>query len=245
MLVYGEPGEGKTPFLATVVEAPTMMPALLIDGDSGTLSIREVKGLATVHLSEMATKEKIDEWSALERMYSFLKFAKHDFKTVLLDGGTDIEKACENNILSNMTGDRAGRDQELAELSDYRRIQERMKRMYMRFRDIVTVDGRRMNFISTAHEAKGKHPITQAVTIQPMFLGKGAVIIPALFDIVARLVTEEDKDKKQVKYLVPSLEGRTRGRDRSRALGAHLQDPTMKKIAELIFSKQEALNAHS
>jgi len=238
MMVYAEVGEGKTPLLGSVVDVPEMMPALLIDGDAGTLSIREIDNLDTIHLLELAASKSCDAWTALEFVYNFLCRGEHAYKTVMLDGGTDIERFCEENILSNASGNRADRDTEMAELGDFRRIQERMKRMYTRFRDLRTIDRRRVNFIAAAHESKGKDPITLKPVVQPMFIGKGAVLMPSRFDIVARLVTKEEGGKP-VKYLVPSLEGRSRGRDRSKTLGREMKDPNMSKIAEAIFSKQE------
>ena len=71
MMIYGEPGEGKTPLLGSVIDVPSMLPALLIDCDSGTLSIREREGLNTLHLSKMAaqltqeTGKEVSPWSAL------------------------------------------------------------------------------------------------------------------------------------------------------------------------------------
>lgn len=257
MMIYGEVGEGKTPLVGSVVDVEEMMPALLIDCDEGTLSIRDITELDTVHLPELAVKltearraplrEKnpaaaakinVDEWGALEHVYNFLRGGEHQYKTVILDGGSDLEKFCENNILSNPNEKRADRDAELAEIGDYRRIQERLKRTYTKFRDVRTRDGRRMNLLATAHEAKGQDPQTMKPSFQPMYIGKGKVLISSRFDIVARLVTVEEGNRR-VKYLVPSLEGRTRGRDRSRALGDKMQDPSMRKIYDLIFAKQE------
>lgn len=237
MLVYSEPGEGKTPFLATVIDVPRMVPALLIDCDSGTLSVRESKGLNTIHLLARSTEKGILAWDILEEIYAWLVLADHPYKTVMLDGGTELQRFCELSCISLAIKKRAedGKDHdlELAELGDYRRLQERMRRTYTKFRDIVTKDGRRVNFIATAHEGKLKDDLTGAITIQPLFTGKLAPMAASVFDIVARLKTTEDGKK----FLVPHLEGRARGRDRSRSLGNTIENPTMAKIAEKIFAK--------
>ena len=244
MMIYGEPGEGKTPLLGTVVDVPEMLPALLIDCDSGTLSVRDREGLNTLHLPKMAAqltlqeKRDISPWKALEETYRWLSQDEHEYKTIMLDGGTEIQRYCELEFIAfgiqkKTSGDH---DPELAELADYRRIHERMKRMYMRFRDLQTKDGRRINFLATAHEGKAKDDLTGKMFIQPLFIGKATVLISSVFDIIGRLTTADVGSKKDVKVLVPAINGTARGRDRSGSLGSFIEDPTMSKIAEKIRS---------
>ena len=240
MLVYAEPGEGKTPFVCSVSEVPEMLPALLIDADAGTLSVRNIEELDTIHIARLAMQKDVSQWAAIDLIWNWLRTAQHNYKTILLDGGTDIERACELDAIQYGIKHKKAdnHDPELAELADYRRIQERMKRMYRRFRDLETVDGRRVNFIATAHEGARKQDNGKTF-IQPLFMGKGSVLIQSVFDIVARMVSgPSSKDSKVLaKYLVPSLEGKARGRDRSLTLGERIEEPSMKKIAESIFSK--------
>tara|TARA_B100000749_G_scaffold275170_1_gene260409 strand:+ start:156 stop:995 length:840 start_codon:yes stop_codon:yes gene_type:complete len=242
MMIYGEPGEGKTPLLGTVVDVPDMLPALLIDCDSGTLSVRDREGLNTLHLPKMAAqltlqeKRDISPWKALEEAYRWLAQDEHNYKTIMLDGGTEIQRYCELECIAygiekKNSGDH---DPELAELADYRRIHERMKRMYMRFRDLQTQDGRRINFLATAHEGKAKDDLSGKMFIQPLFIGKATVLISSVFDIIGRLTTADIGSKKDVKVLVPAINGTARGRDRSGNLGGFIEDPTMLKIAEKI-----------
>ena len=242
MMVYGEPGEGKTPLLGTVVDVPSMLPALLIDCDSGTLSIRDKSGLNTLHLSKMAAQltneqgKDVSPWKALEEAYRWLTQDEHEYKTIMLDGGSEIQRYCELECIAygiekKSSGDH---DPELAELADYRRIHERMKRMYMRFRDLQTKDGRRINFIATAHEGKAQDPLSGKMHIQPLFIGKATVLISSVFDIIGRLTTADVSSKKDVKVLVPSVSGTARGRDRSGSLGTYIEDPTMSKIVAKI-----------
>lgn len=244
MMIYGEPGEGKTPLLGTVIDVPIMMPALLIDCDSGTLSIQDKEELNTLHLAPFALelsedeKRPISPWTALEEIYRWLLLGEHNYRTVMLDGGTDIQRYCELECIAYgiaHKGPDKSHDEELAELADYRRIQERMKRMYIRFKDIRTKDGRRMNLIATAHEAKIKDDLTGGMMIQPMFLGRGSPLITSVFDIVGRLSTSRGAHGADAKRLVFAVESKARGRSRVQKLGQVMENPTMKKIAEKIF----------
>ena len=84
MMIYGEPGEGKTPLLGTVIDVEAMLPALLIDCDSGTLSIRNREGLNTLHLPKMASelslqnKTEVSPWKALEETYRGVYQGEHN-----------------------------------------------------------------------------------------------------------------------------------------------------------------------
>lgn len=240
MMLYGEPGEGKTPLLGSVVDVPIMMPALLIDCDSGTLSIKEREALDTMHLPQMAIEREVSAWTCLEQIYGWLLTGEHNYKTIMLDGGTDIQRFCELECIAygilHKTSDKS-HDEELAELADYRRIQERMKRMYMRFRDMRTKSGNKINFIATAHEAKQKEELTGTMVIQPMFMGRGSPLISSLFDIIARMSTGPSAidQRKAVKRLVTAVEQKARGRSRIKDLGQVIEEPTMAKIAEKIF----------
>ena len=239
MMVYGEPGEGKTPLLASVVDVPEMLPALLVDIDGGTLSARDKDDLPTIHLPQLASRlfknSKIarpSEWLALETIYAWLLLGTHPYKTVMLDGGTDLMRFCELECIyfgAKRKMEEYGKDHdpELAELADYRRIYERTKRTYVRFRDLMTKDGIKMNFVATAHEDRDK----DTLEFKPLFIGKSASIIMGVFDILARMTHNE----AGVKCLVPCLEGRVRGRDRSNSLGRLVEEPTMKKITMEIF----------
>ncbi len=248
MMMYSEPGEGKTPILGTVVDCERLMPALLVDCDSGTLSIKGVKGLNTLHLHDVAARLSVKErrvvtpWGALEGVYNWLRVGKHEYKTVMLDGGTDIERACEIDSISWGIENREKHDIELASLEDFRRIQNRMKRMYMRFRDLKTIDGRRLNVVATAHEGKRKDENTGRVEIQPLFIGKGAPMMASVFDIVGRLIRTSVNGKDDVLCLVCKVheKGKARGRDRSGGFkNGIVENPTMTKIAEAIWGKEK------
>lgn len=239
-LIYGDPGMGKTPLVGSVVEVESMCPALLIDCDSGTLSVRDRDSLQTIHLpllaNQLAAKlnTQVSDWKAIEYIYSFLRFGDHDFKTVILDGGTDIQRACELDCIEySMDKVSRDRDPELSEIGDYRRVYERLKRMYMRFRDIKTAKGGRLNLIATAHEEIRKVDMTGQVVIIPSFFGKGAFMVSSVFDLVLRLTTKQEKNSNKVtKLLVTCLEGRTRARDRSWSLPSSIEDPTFRKIID-------------
>lgn len=246
MMVYGEPGEGKTPLLGTVIDVPEMMPALLIDCDSGTLSIQDKEELNTIHLAPFALelseekKTPISPWTALEDVYRWILLGDHSYRTIMLDGGTDLQRYCELECIAYgiaHKGADKSHDEELAELADYRRIQERMKRMYIRFRDIRTREGRRINLLATAHEAKIKDDLSGAMMIQPMFLGRGSPLITSVFDIVGRLSTSKNAQGVDAKRLVFAVESKARGRSRVKSLGQVMENPTMSKIADKIFPR--------
>lgn len=254
MMIYSEPGEGKTPLLGTVTDCERLMPALLIDCDSGTLSIRSITGLKTIHLDVMADKMSVElmekasttqerknasvsQWGAIEAIYNWLRLAEHEYKTIMLDGASEIERFCEMETISDRIDDK-GREAELAELGDYRLIRNRMKRMYMRFRDINTIDGRKINLFATAHE--GRRQENSKIAIQPLFIGAGGPLISSTFDIIARLTREKDDDVDPMLVCKVHEQGKGRGRDRSGGIsGGVIKSPTMSKIADAIWGESK------
>ncbi len=78
-LVYGRSGTGKTTFASTFPK-----PLLLLDvREKGTDSISNVKGVQV---------GMIDAWPQIEEVYWYLKEGKHEFKTVVIDQMTAVEK---------------------------------------------------------------------------------------------------------------------------------------------------------
>jgi hypothetical protein len=242
LMIYGDPGIGKTPLVCTVTECESMLPALLIDCDEGTLSVQETEMLDTIHLTKMSvemSREDIDNisaWNALEEIYRWLRFGDHKYRTIILDGGTEVERHCELSCITHGTNYKKSgdHDPELAELADYRRIQDRMTRMYKRFRDLRTRDSHRVNFIATAHEGKRKDENSGKIMSQPLYIGAGTTKVQSAFDIIGRLTILDNGKKRIIWKLQPTA----KARDRSGNLGDSMDDPSMAKIYEKVVLKR-------
>src|SRR5660397_226942 len=119
VVVYGPPGAGKTTFGATFPDA------LILSAESGLLSIRD-KDIDTW---------TIDKWEDLEEAFGFLRRGEHEYKTVVLDSLTEVQKKLNEHIIRKFPGKR--RDYEdLMSMSDWGYSIDRLRKMCRAFRDL-------------------------------------------------------------------------------------------------------------
>lgn len=80
MLVYGDPGVGKTFFAGTADDDGTTSPVLLVDVERGsaTLAHRDLQMVRIVEVAQM------------EKLYDILTTRAHPFKTIIIDNLTDL-----------------------------------------------------------------------------------------------------------------------------------------------------------
>lgn len=256
LMVYGEPGEGKTPMIVRgVLKSPDLCPALLVDIDGGTLSIAGIP-IDTIHIADYANEltiaarkenpgaPSISRWLALMEVGRFLVQQKHEYRTVILDSATEIGEDCENQVIEEAKLAKSEHDKELAELADYRRSGNRLLDTLDRFNKIITIDGRHLNLIATAREVRYTDRKTSEVTVRPMFRGGLPPEIMAKYDSVLRLYTGEAKDAKGnarlVKCLLTRSTDKFKARERSGAFQDRpvIEDPDFAKVfAEIISAK--------
>lgn len=122
-MIYGEYGVGKTRLCGTAVEVPTMNDILLIDAESGTLtlvddalpfhnidvvSVKSYRQVAKVHeflrlhcqLRDRNDKESVAKLIEIEERLKGedVKEPKR-YRTVILDSLSEIESLCMNQLL--------------------------------------------------------------------------------------------------------------------------------------------------
>jgi len=86
VLAYGRSGTGKTVFASTFPK-----PLLLLDiGEKGTDSIHNVPGIYVL---------KVESWIDFETIYWFIRAGKHEYKTVVLDTVTQLQKLAIEHAL--------------------------------------------------------------------------------------------------------------------------------------------------
>lgn len=95
MLVYGDPGEGKTVLAGSADEVPEMRPVLIVDVEGGTRSISERN--PEVHVVRVLT------WKELQKVYDELQSGRTDYRTVVLDSLTEIQKFCHSDDTEILT----------------------------------------------------------------------------------------------------------------------------------------------
>src|SRR4051812_4997929 len=84
LLIYGEPGAGKTYLAATAQDSEATSPILFLDVEGGTVTIRRRKDVDVVKVRSMQQVEEIHNklYADTERYY----------KTVIIDSLTELQK---------------------------------------------------------------------------------------------------------------------------------------------------------
>jgi len=167
-IIYGESGVGKTPFVAELATHPESSPCLFIDVDGGLL---ETRGDTDV--------VRVNDWSTFVRTVKSLQ----KYKSVVIDSGTELEYVLRGTFTDNVP-----------ELQDYYKVQERMKRMY-RF---LTRSG--LLVVVTAGVRAVNDELSGATKLYPMFQPTLVKDLIRMTDVVAYVQrTKEGTRKMHVK----------------------------------------------
>ena len=95
MLVYGDPGVGKTVLAGSASEVEAMSPVLFIDVEGGTMSLRNKYPQVDV--------VRVASWSDMTSVYNDIASSTDSYKTIVLDSLTEIQKFSMYNIMRDIS----------------------------------------------------------------------------------------------------------------------------------------------
>lgn len=131
-LIYGKTNTGKTRISSTFPK-----PLLLLDvREKGTDSISNVKGVSVGH---------IDEWKQLEDVYWYLKDGNHEYKTVVIDQLTQLEKLA----LAQAKKDNRKEEDDHTSKRDFGAASGLLTTWILNYRDLIDTG---MNVVFLAHD---------------------------------------------------------------------------------------------
>jgi hypothetical protein len=233
LLIYGEPGVGKTLLCGSCDLVPAMRKVLILDIDGGALTVK----------SKFPNVErlKITEWKQLQSVYNELYASStHGFQTVCLDTATEAQKINMVGIMEEVVKAAAAkgehRDQEVPSVREWGVSSEQVRRMVRAYRDLP------MNFLMTAHVKDDKDEKTGMIRKAPDLPGKLSRQIAGFFDIVLYMYVREmpkdadqpNGDKIQLRLLSSSASEKITAKDRTDKLPAIMKTVDMKSINALI-----------
>jgi hypothetical protein len=233
MIVYGEPGVGKTWLAGSASEVEDMSPVLFIDVEGGTLTLRRpFPNVDVVRVTDM------EDFSQVFR-------ALHegtDYKTVVLDSLTEIQKFSMYHIMGEMVAaaEEKGeeRDPDIASVREWGKNIEQVRKIVRLFRDLP------MNVIFTALMRTDKHPKTGALKSKPSLQGKVADEVSGFVDIVMHMYMKEVNDADAVelgidpgqhRILLSTSTDEIVAKDRTGTLPPVIIDPSMQDLYKLAF----------
>jgi phage nucleotide-binding protein len=233
MIVYGEPGVGKTPFACS---APN---ALVLDGDGGLESALVAGSTAKVWT--------VNDWNDMLEAYNWLAGGGHrQFDWLILDSITLFQERGLDNVMDDLVAKKSHRSIYLPDQGDYG---QNMSRLGRTLRDLKKLP---MNQVWTAHVFKEDYEKADGSIVErhmPLIQGKGMTNkICGYAGIVAHLETTERRDKatkeiKEYPVLTTSKKDGWYGKDRYSAIG-RMVNPTVPKVIAAIEAKLDPTKAN-
>lgn len=223
ILIYGEPGTGKTVLAgsASVVEA--MSPVLLLDIEGGTMSLADTYSNVDVI--------RITHWLDLQKIYNKLYAGDHGYKTVILDSLTEAQKLSMGDIMKRAVKEDPDLDPDVPTMRAWGKNIEQMRKFTRALRDLPC------NVIFTALVDSDKDNRGKTVS-RPSFQGKLKGEVPGFMDIVAYYYVRQVGDNLR-RMLLTQQTDTTIAKDRSNKLAKLIEDPTMETIYQAIIGTKD------
>ena len=222
LLVYGNPGVGKTVLAGSADAVPELRPVLILDVEGGTFSIRERYPDVDV--------VRVQTWPDMQKVYDALYKMEHDYQTVVLDSLTEIQKFSMYRIMASVLKEHPDRDPEVPSIREWGKNIEQIRRLVRAFRDLP------MNVVFTALAATDKDNKTGLVTTRPSLSGKLAMEVGGFVDILLYMYIKRVDDDNQRLLLSAGTEGQI-AKDRSDNLPPVIINPDMQTVYDHIFKE--------
>lgn len=163
LLVYGDPGVGKTVFCASALGLGKV---LILNTEGGMASIRNTD----VHVVDVTSMDDLNE------TYEMLSETKHGYTTVCIDNLTELQRVITESVLE-------GTSKDTPAMRDWGVIRERVIRIIRYFRDLDA------NLIVTCHVTSEKDE-DERMFRSPDLVGKLKKQIAGFFDEVGYMFVD-------------------------------------------------------
>lgn len=230
LLIYGEPGVGKTLFASTAEDALDTSPSLLIDCEGGTTTLRG-RNIDVVTIRSIKELEKLHK-----ELRESINPETGDFyyKTVSLDTLSELQKLDMRTIMERVVNEHPERDIEVPAQREWGMASDHVRQIVRKFRDLPC------NTIFTCHAAIDVDKNTNAKSYAPNLPGKLKQDIPGFIDIVGFMSTAM-QGEELVRQIQFAKTPRVSAKDRTNALGALVLNPTIPLLWDMIHTPKESI----
>jgi phage nucleotide-binding protein len=219
MLVYGEPGVGKTFFCGTADDHKDTSPVLLLDVEGGTLTLRK---RAKIDVAPVRSQKDVVE------IHNQLKANPGYYKTVVIDSLSELQKLDMRDIMVDAVRKRPDQDIDVPSQREWGKSIEHIRKIVRAFRDLPC------NTIMTALAYSDKDGESNAMVYTPNLPGKLKVEVPGFLDIVGYYFTAVENDQVIRRMQFQKTRRVVAAKDRTDSLGSKIDDPTIPQLWSLI-----------
>lgn len=243
MMVFGPPGVGKTWFAGTASQIKRLSPVLFLDFDGGSRTVRGKPGFENI------TVWRVFQFEALNEVYSRLSDRqKYPFNTVVLDNLGEMYNMAMTYVMEQVLKENSDREEYVPSRREYGIVRGMVHKVIKYFSDLSEVG---VNIIFTAHANLDRNELDHVTKIRPALAGKLSWEVPGNIPIVGYLATEDEFKPKQLgagrdlktgaditRALLVQPTGKAEVKDSSDKLGVVITNPTMPKIAKMIWGPE-------
>jgi phage nucleotide-binding protein len=219
ILVYGDPGIGKTRFAGSASLVPELSPVLVIDVEGGTMSLADdYKNVDVV---------RVTKWGDIANVYEAVFDNPDLYRTVVLDSLSEMQKFSMVEIMKAAVKKNPDRDIEVPGMREWGINGEQIRTLVRAFRDAG------LNVIATSH-AMDDQSEGGAGKTKPALTGKLRNEVAGFFDMVFYLynkkIKEDDNTRRIANLLLSKGTPEVIAKDRSGRVPEVMEDPTMTLI---------------
>lgn len=237
ILVYGDPGVGKTRFAGSASLVEELCPVLVLDFEGGTLSLAE--DYPDVHVWPDREEGEVPDWKAMVEMYTWL-YDKNPYRTIVIDSLTEIQKFCMKVVMAEMKAkpENANRDPEVGSFKEWNKQLERLRSLVRGLRDLPQTT---TIWTALRHDDKDKEGnlIKTYPALPGQLKGEVAGYVDEVFYMYQKEFAEGPEKTMKTFALTQATE-RQVAKDRSGKLPPVMEAPTMVEVFELITGKRAA-----
>lgn len=254
MLVYGQPGAGKTLLTGSSIDIPSMKDVFLINAEGGDMTLRDtdiiehtedfdwsvanvqsmsdvqnIIKVVTAHARARAEKD----WDKVKKINADMGIPEDvdkKFRTIIIDSLTEIEQYNFEKLLGQEANRASGTlnfDSKTAEFKEYKQNHAIINLFTRHFRDLPC------HLLVICGEVYAEND-DKMQKFGPKLTGKLVTSLPAYFDVVGRLEATENRAEKRLDrklHVQPSNRWYAKNR-RSCFKEPMMLNPTMRTIME-------------
>ena len=232
VMIYGEPGVGKTTFAAT---APR--PILWLEAEGGTHSIADTEGIDIV---------RVEGLESYREVLKYLHANPDKYKTVVIDSLTETQAAMLKEIMRRAAKEDLSRNEFMPQFAEWGQVTGVMREIARAFRDLP------MNTVITALTREDKDELTGRTRVRPRMTPALSEELPAFMDACLYLyaatpkageagaegVNSDDDGVTIVRNALLKPTGKYTAKvraPRGREVPDFVTDPTFDAISELVL----------